>query len=71
MALSDSTYGGGADSEPAMAVSVSAQPLDTKHAAAEIMKAIEAKDANALEDALELFIAACEDKYRDKGDDQE
>lgn len=69
MALSDAV--GTSGDKPAAMVSVKVDKLDTSHAAAMILKAIKASDAAALEDALELFVAACEDKYKDdpKGGD--
>lgn len=69
MALSDAVgeSGGG---KPAAMVSVKVDKLDTAHAAAMVMKAIKASDVSALEDALELFVAACEDKYGEGDDDK-
>lgn len=52
-----------------VAVTVKAEPLDTKHAAADLLKAIKADDVNGMEDALRVFFAAC-DEDDDDGDDE-
>lgn len=72
MSLSDAV-GGESKDAPAAMISVKVDKLDTAHAAAMVMKAIKGADVNALEDALELFVAACNDKYegdepKDEGD---
>lgn len=56
----------GKDAGPAM-VKVSVGKMDTLHAATMVLKAIKSADASALCDALELFVAACEDSG---GDDE-
>lgn len=69
MSLSDASLGheddGGDDSG---GMSLEPMGIDCKHCAAEIMKAVENKDVNALENALRLFMAACEQE-EDGGDD--
>lgn len=61
MGLSDSYGDGGGD---AAGVRVSIEPVDAKamkrHAASELLKAVEAKDVSAIEDALDLHHAACQ-----------
>lgn len=71
MALQDAMKGGGDDGGPAMALSIKAEPLDAKHAAAQLLKAIEAKDVNGIDDALRLHYAACEDEEDQGGGDED
>lgn len=73
MALSDATM----SDSPAVGVEVKAEPIDAKamkrHAAAALLKAIEAKDVNAVEDALDMHYAACEadeGAYDDEGSEE-
>lgn len=62
MGLSDlHAAAGGESAKKPMAVEVKVEPLDCKHAAADAMKAIEAKDVNAFEDAMRRFFVAVDD----------
>jgi putative IMPACT (imprinted ancient) family translation regulator len=67
--LEDAMDDSALDSKPAMKVSIKAEPLDGKHAASELLKAIEAKDVNAIDDALKLHYAACQSKMDDDGEE--
>jgi hypothetical protein len=80
MALSDALKGGraarmtgksdGGDMPP-VAVSIKAEPLDAKHAAGLLLKAIDAKDVEGIDDALRLHYAACEQEEDDKDEDED
>lgn len=68
MSLSDATL-----SDAPAAITVKAEPLDSKHFASELLKAFEAKDVNAIDDALRGHYAACEaeDDKDDEGSSDE
>jgi hypothetical protein len=62
------------DGKTPVAVKVSVEPLDTRAAAAKLLKAVDSKDVEGIEDALRLFYAACDaesDEDDEKGDDNE
>lgn len=73
MSLSDAALGHEDDGGDAGAMlKIEPMGLDCKHCAAEIMKAVENKDVNALEDALRMFMAACEEEEdKDGGEEDE
>jgi hypothetical protein len=45
-----------------VAVSVKVEPLDLRHAAAELIRAVDAKDLTGVENALRLGYGACRDE---------
>lgn len=69
MSLSDAALGHDEpDVDEGGGMSVEPMGIDCKHCAAEIMKAVKNNDVNGLEQALRLFMVAC-DQEEDGGDD--
>lgn len=54
---------------PKAAIAIEAKPLDTHDAAAELLRAVEAKDSKAVAAALEMAYQACKDREASYGKD--
>lgn len=69
MSLADvmSKGGAGASKGPPAAVKIKVEPLSVDHAGAALLKAIEAKDATSIADALRLAYSACQEEYEQAG----
>lgn len=62
---------GGGGKGPGVALSIKAEPLDSKYAASQVLQAIEKKDPAALDDALKLHYAVCQAEHGDDDEDDE
>jgi hypothetical protein len=68
MALSD--IAGGKEGKGA-AIAIKVEPPDTLDAAARLLKALESKDAHAVDDALHMWCSAYQEQMGGKGEDAE